>query len=151
MVIGNDPARAVPSELRAEIGVGEDYSKFHGLDKAGTESEREVASFDLHVDEESQNGLPHAYIPVDQVRQFEDDSIDRRTKTSVGTGTHSVDDYYEVEDDDESEEEKENEEEETFSETEYTGATSTMTQGTVTQKTVSVGPLSFDPQLIDTP
>ena len=156
MVIGPGPSRSSSTENRAEVGVCEDYSPFQGAEKWAAECERDGGSFELNVDEESQNGHPHSYVPCRPRMEFEEDSVDLRAKRSAGTPLSEEEEEEEAEEEEETEEEEEEEDEEgeeeqTYTETEYTAATSLMTNGTVTQRTAVTAQLSFDPHLLHTP
>ena len=100
MVIGPGPSRSSSTENRAEVGGCEDYSPFQGSEKWAAECERDGGSFELNVDEESQNGHPHSYVPCRPRMEFEEDSVDLRAKRSAGTPLSE-------EEEEEAEEEKE--------------------------------------------
>jgi len=130
MVIGPAPSRSSSTENRAEVGVCEDYSPFQGAEKWAAECERDGGSFELNVDEESQNGHHHSYVPCRPRMEFEEDSVDLRAKRSAGTPLSEEEEEEAEEeeetDEEEEEEDEEDEEEQTYTETEYTAATSLM-------------------------
>ncbi|KAL8560356.1 hypothetical protein ACOMHN_006087 [Nucella lapillus] len=132
MVIGEDPGRSYSQVHRAEFGVCEDYSPLQGREKLCSDTERDVGSIDLNVEEESYSDHHHGYVPLPgPSRKVKDDSLDLRARRSVGTPVS----YYEEEDDsDESEEEEEEDTEdgESGSETGGTTARSVPTKETAT-------------------